>query len=150
MMVNNLQKYVDLLKKNDLKITPQRLIILKYLNSHHNHPTAEEIYETLKKKNPSLSKTTVYNTLETLTNAGLLYRLTICPTEHRYDINTDMHHHFICKNCGKIYDIHFKCPNVEQIKKKVTSKGHRINEVHGYFKGICKQCLEKKGRVQHE
>ncbi len=142
-MVNHLEQYVELLKKHDLKITPQRLSILTYLSSHHNHPTAEEIYETLKKKNPSLSKTTIYNNLETLTKAGILYKLTICPTEHRYDINTDMHHHFICKNCGTIYDINFQCPNIEQIQKRVTDQGHHIDEVHGYFKGICKECRKE-------
>ncbi len=145
-MVNHLEEIVSLLKQNNLKITPQRLFILKYLNTHHTHPTAEEIYDHLKKTNPSLSKTTVYNNLETLTKTGIISQLTICPTEHRYDINTNMHHHFICTNCGKIYDIHFQCPNVEKIKKKVANKGHRIDEVHGYFKGICKDCLKKQGR----
>lgn len=140
-----MQEAVTLLKKNNLKITPQRIAIIQYLSNHHTHPTAEEVYENLKQKNPSLSKTTVYNTLDTLTKAGILYRLTICPTEHRYDINTTMHHHFICKKCRQIYDIDFQCPNVEKISKKVQNKGHQIEEIHGYFKGICKKCLQKRG-----
>ena len=145
-----MEQAVNLLKKHNLKITPQRIVILKYLSSHHTHPTAEEIYEHLKKTNPSLSKTTVYNNLENLTKTGILSQLTICPTEHRYDIKTDMHHHFICKECGEIYDINFQCPNIEKISTQVAKSGHHIQEVHGYFKGICKDCIKKQGGKQNE
>jgi Fe2+ or Zn2+ uptake regulation protein len=141
-----LDDYVDLLKTNELKITHHRLAILKYLDNHRTHPTAEEIYQHLKKTNPGLSRTTVYNNLETLSDSHIIQRLTICPTEHRYDFNNSMHHHFICTECGSIIDIDFECPTVSKIKKHVTEQGHQIEEVHGYFKGICKTCLEKKGR----
>jgi Fe2+ or Zn2+ uptake regulation protein len=143
-----LDEYVDLLKTNDLKITHHRLAILKYLDDHRTHPTAEEIYQHLKKTNPGLSRTTIYNNLETLSDSHIIKRLTICPTEHRYDFNVSMHHHFICKECGDIIDVDFQCPTISSIKKHVADQGHRIEEVHGYFKGICKDCLEKKRREQ--
>lgn len=142
--MNWLKDYIELLKSNELKITHQRLSILKYLDTHRTHPTADEIYNDLKKTNPSLSRTTIYNNLETLSDAHIIQRLTICPTEHRYDFNQSMHHHFICKECGAILDVDFKCPTVSSIKKYVTDQGHQIDEVHGYFRGICKNCLEKK------
>lgn len=143
-LVGFVEIYVNILKKNNLKITHQRLEILKYLDLNLNHPTAEEIYTYLKKTNPGLSRTTVYNTLEKLSDVNIIQRLTICATEHRYDFNMDFHHHFICKNCGKIHDIDFQCPKITEIKKHVTSQGHQVDEVHGYFKGICKDCLQKK------
>jgi len=141
MMVSRLERYVELLKNNDLKITHQRLEILKYLYIHRTHPTAEEIYSELKKKNPALSKTTIYNALETLQKHGLVQNLTICGSEQRYDFKDDMHHHFLCKNCGEILDIEIACPNLD----KMLEQGHKVEEVHGYFKGICKKCLKKKG-----
>jgi len=141
-----LNDYVKLLKTKNLKITHHRLEILAYLDNHRDHPTADEIFQHLKKKNPGLSRTTVYNNLETLSDAHIIQRLTICPTEHRYDFNHLMHHHFICKKCGSIIDIDFQCPTVSSIKKHVTSIGHQIDEVHGYFKGICKDCLDKQRR----
>ena len=61
-----IEKYVNILKNKSIKITSQRLEILKFLDINRNHPTAEQIYLKLKEKNPSLSKTTVYNSLETL------------------------------------------------------------------------------------
>ncbi len=135
-----MEKYVELLKENNLKVTPQRIMILKYLDTHRVHPTADEIYSSLKKSIPSLSKTTVYNSLDVLKKYGLIQALTICGSEQRYDFMHDMHHHFLCKKCGKIIDIDIKCPNIN----KTIEMGHRIDEVHGYFKGICKDCIKKE------
>jgi len=138
-----LEKYVKMFKENNLKITPQRLTILKYLDTHHTHPTADEIYSSLKESIPSLSKTTVYNSLDVLKKYGLIQALTICGSEYRYDINHAIHHHFLCNKCGKIYDIDFRCPNMKEIRREIESGGHQIDEIHGYFRGICKSCLKK-------
>ena len=139
-----MKTYVQVLKEHNLKITQQRLEILRYIETNQIHPTADEIHQALVSKYPSLSKTTVYNTLDTLTNAGIIQRLTICPSEHRYDFPHNIHHHFLCKRCGAIIDINFACPNMATIKKNIQKNGHNIEEVHGYFKGICKNCLQKE------
>ena len=137
--VGYLEKFVKILKENEIKITSQRLLILKYLDQHCTHPTADQIYTDLKSNNPSLSKTTVYNSLETLIDSGIIQRITITGKEVHYDINHGMHHHFYCKKCGKIIDIDIKCPNIE----KMSQYGHKVEEVHGYVKGICKDCLKE-------
>jgi Fe2+ or Zn2+ uptake regulation protein len=139
-----LDTYVKLLKDNTIKITPQRLEILKYLAEHHTHPTVDQIYSALKTKNPSLSKTTVYNSLETLKKHKLIQSITISGSETRYDIMQGLHHHFLCQCCGAIIDIEIACPNVN----KIVQGGHHVEEVHGYFKGVCKDCI-KKGRTAH-
>jgi Fe2+ or Zn2+ uptake regulation protein len=138
-----LDKYVKVLKNNLIKITPQRLIVLEYLDKNCTHPTADEIYSHLKKKHPSLSKTTVYNALEILNKHRIIQSLTISGNELRYDLNHGMHHHFYCKNCECVVDVELKCSNIEKMKKY----GHQIEEIHGYIKGICKRCL-KKGKVK--
>lgn len=133
------EKYVNLLKKKSIQITPQRLEILRYLDNNRNHPTAYQIYNDLKKNNPSLSKTTVYNSLEILNKHKIINSISISGLELRYDIKYEMHHHFMCKKCGRIIDIDIACPNI----KKTLEMGHEIEEVHGYFKGICKDCLNE-------
>jgi len=135
-----LEEYVKILKENNLKVTPQRLIVLKYLGEHHTHPTTDIIYRDLKTNNPSLSKTTVYNTLEALKEHGIIQSITISGSELRYDFKQGMHHHFLCKKCGRITDIDIECPNLG----KMLECGHNVEEVHGYFKGICKNCLKKE------
>ncbi|MEA2054691.1 MAG: Fur family transcriptional regulator [Candidatus Thermoplasmatota archaeon] len=136
-----LKKYVKLLKENAIKITPQRLEILKYLDENRKHPTVDEIYSELKEKNPSLSKTTVYNSVEVLRKHGIIQSLTISGSESRYDFRNNMHYHFLCKKCGNITDVDIKCPNIG----KLLESGYKVEEVHGYFKGICKDCLKKGG-----
>lgn len=135
-----LKNYVKLLKEKNLKVTPQRLIVLKYLVEHYTHPTTDKIYSDLKSNNPSLSKTTVYNALEILEKHGIIQSITISGSELRYDFREDMHHHFFCKKCGKIVDIDIKCPNLERI----SSYGHKVEEIHGYIKGICSDCLNNR------
>ena len=130
---------MKILKENDLKITSQRLIVLQYLDENCTHPTADQIYSDLKTNNPSLSKTTVYNALDALQKHGIIQAITISGSELRYDISYGMHHHFYCKKCGKIVDIDISCPNI----KKMSEYGHKVEEVHGYIKGICKECLKK-------
>ena len=135
------EKYVTLLKDHAIKITSQRLEILKYLDEHHTHPDVEEIYSELKKKHPSLSRTTVYNSLEILKRNKIIQTLTISGSEIRYDKESTLHHHFLCKECGAILDIAIECPNMN----RSVAGGHHVEEVHGYFKGVCKTC-SKKGR----
>ena len=140
MEISMFSKYVNILKENNLKITPQRIEILQYIDKHRNHPTVEEIHSFLKKNNPSLSKTTVYNSVETLKKYEIIQSLTITGSEIRYDYRNDTHHHFICKKCRNIIDIDLSCPN----QKKKIIEGHRVDKVQGYFIGVCKKCLSKE------
>ena len=137
-------EFVELLKSYGLKITPQRLEILRYLDKNMTHPTANEIYTALKKKNPSLSKTTVYNSLETLSKNEIVIELTISKTESRYDLKRRMHHHFLCKNCNKIIDIDVQCPFLGEM----LDCNYKIEEVHGYFKGLCEDCMKTEKENQ--
>lgn len=134
------EKYLKLLKENQIKVTPQRLEILKYLDEHRTHPTVDEIFSELKGKNPALSKTTVYNSVDVLKEHGLIQSITISGSELRYDFKHGMHHHFLCKKCDNIIDINIECPNIG----KMLESGHKVEAVHGYFKGICKKCLKKE------
>jgi len=134
------KKYVKLLKENSIITTPQRLEILRYLDDHRIHPTADQIYIDLKEKTPSLSKTTVYNSLEIFKEHSIIQTLTISGSEIRYDFNCNMHHHFMCKKCNRIIDLDISCPHIDKIRKE----GYQIDEAHGYFKGICKECIQKE------
>lgn len=132
-----MEKYVKILREKGIKVTPQRLEIMKFLDTHHTHPSADEIYMELKKKNPSLSKTTVYNTIQSLKAHGLLNDLNISSSETRFDSVINPHHHLLCRVCGRVIDIKVACPYTD----KILAGGHKIDEVHGYFKGVCENCL---------
>jgi Fur family peroxide stress response transcriptional regulator len=140
--ITNMQRLKKLLKDKGLKPTYQRLKVLEYLDKHLNtHPTVEMIYEKLLRRIPTLSMTTIYNTLGAFLERGLVSAETITGTEIRYDLITEPHHHFLCKECGNIIDIDVKCSIAERKTKAIN--GHMIEEVHGYFKGICRECLKQ-------
>ena len=146
--VIHVDKYVKILKENGIRVTPQRLEILGYLDKHRTHPTVDEIYLHLKKRNPSLSKTTIYNSLDVLHRYNIVYVLTISGSEQRYDFNITPHHHFLCRQCGTIIDAELNCAYIDCPFLEKAFKGkHKIEEVHGYFKGICRQCRVKNKTV---
>ncbi len=128
------------LKDNKIRLSHQRLKILEYLTQNHNHPTADQIYNGLHGEVPTLSKTTVYNTLNSLTEAGIVRVLTIEDNETRYDIITGNHGHFKCESCGNIYDFNI---DIDSLKPNEL-EGFKIDNKNVYFKGLCPQCLLSK------
>ncbi len=130
------------LNRLGLKATPQRLAILELLDGNTSHPSAEEIYQRLKPVYPSLSLATVYGTVETLAKAGELQELNIDPVRKRFDPNPQPHGHFLCQDCGKVYDIELDFPklDVPQELGEFLAESYSVN-----LYGICPGC-RKKGR----
>ncbi len=131
---------VERLQKHNIKPSVQRIAIMKYLMEHRTHPTVDEIYTALSPTIPTLSKTTVYNTLKILSEQGAAQTLTIDERNTCYDADTTPHAHFLCKRCGKIYDL--PCDNMVKRVVNTDMDGHEVQEIHYYYKGICKQCKE--------
>lgn len=132
-----LEELTKTLKEKGLSLSHQRLKVLEYLSSHNNHPTVEEIYQSLQKEIPTLSKATVYNTLKTLVEIGVVKELQIENNEARYDIITDFHGHFKCQQCGKIYNF-----DIDINDTAFSGLNHfMIKQQDVYFKGICPDCL---------
>jgi Fur family peroxide stress response transcriptional regulator len=138
-MITNSIDLKKLLSSKRIKPTHQRLKIMKYVQESGQHPTADMIYKALVKEMPTISKTTVYNTLNAFLAKEIAMPVNITGTEVRFDYNTSSHHHLLCERCGRIIDVNVLCPNMH--KKEIG--GHQIKELHGYFKGICVECLQK-------
>ncbi|MGL4853046.1 MAG: Fur family transcriptional regulator [Phocaeicola sp.] len=135
-------KTFDYLLSHNIKPSVQRLAIMDYLLTHKTHPSVDEIYCNLSDEIPTLSKTTVYNTLKLFVEQGAALMLTIEEKNTCFDGDTSQHSHFLCKRCGKIYDMH---PEGETKQNEVvTSKGFLIQETHQYYKGICPHCAGGK------
>lgn len=135
-----MKPYEQLLKYN-IKPSMQRMAIMEYLMEHRTHPSADDIYTALSPKMPTLSKTTVYNTLKLFSDQGAALMLTIDEKNVNFDADTSMHSHFLCKCCGHIYDL--KVPEVVKQVENLDMGGHQVSEVHYYYKGVCKNCLKK-------
>jgi len=128
-----MQKFKDI----GLKLTPQRLAIVDFLEGNADHPSAEDIYKAVSVQFPTMSFATVYNTLDALREKGYIIELTIDPAKKRFDSCTDMHHHLICTSCKRVKDIHrdFDLDLPEQVKGDFSITGNHIE-----FYGICPVC----------
>ncbi len=128
---------LQILNANKIRPSGLRIKILEYILSHKTHPTIDEIYAELLKDNPTLSKTTVYNTTRILAENHLIKTITIDGQQVRYDGNVAFHGHFRCKNCGRIYDF-----NVNHVPEEAELKDFLIENMDVYYVGSCKNCNE--------
>ncbi|MDW7973457.1 MAG: transcriptional repressor [Thermodesulfovibrio sp.] len=137
-----LLEFIQKCKEFGLKITPQRMAIYKEVLNSGNHPSAEVIYKRVKQSHPAISFDTVNRTLLTFAEIGLLEIVEGSGDVRRFDPNTKNHHHFRCRNCGKIVDFYYdKYNNLEvpeQIKKKFDIKKIRV-----ILDGICDECKKE-------
>lgn len=139
-MDRSIKKIADLLSSKDIRPSHQRIKIMEYLLKNKCHPTVDMIYTDLQKEIHTLSKTTVYNTLNLFIEAGLVRVISIDSNETRYDVNIENHGHFICEYCGDIYDF-----SIDEDKNIISELiNFKINEKNVYYKGICPRCLNKK------
>jgi len=124
-----------------LRLTPQRIAILDYLEGNKNHPSAEDIYRVVAKRYPTMSLATVYNTLFALERRGQLVKLTIDQGKARYDPNISPHHHLICTRCKTIEDV----DTLYRLVLPDTS--FEVTESHVEFYGICPKCSKGRGKT---
>ncbi len=132
--------FVGHLTAHNIKPSLQRIKIYEYLHENRAHPTVETIYSDLVDEIPTLSKTTVYNTLKLFIDNGIASTVTIEDNEVRYDAIMDEHAHFKCDSCGNVYDIEM---DISTIKfKKINS--FKVETTNIYLKGKCNKCLTNK------
>ena len=139
-----LQQQIDAINSlvlHQIKPSMQRIAIMDYLITHRTHPSADEIYEKLSIGMPTLSKTTVYNTLKLFASNGAAQMITIDEHQVNFDADTSTHAHFLCKQCGKIYDL--SLPELATMPDMQKIEGHLVKEISYFYKGICKDCLAK-------
>jgi len=136
-MEETYHRLISELNGHNIRLSYHRLKVLEYLCRHADHPTVEQIYDSVQKEIPTLSKTTVYNTLHVLENAGLVSAINMEDKETRYDIVTKNHGHFLCEKCGEIFD--FKVNPDALAVEGLT--GFKVTDRRVCFKGVCPKCL---------
>lgn len=139
MQKNNIvETIIRRFSESDIRLTPQRIGVYRFLMENRIHPTVETVYNALKKENPSLSKTTIYNTIDTLTKAGLVRVVRIREGDARLDGYTEKHGHFLCNSCNSIYDF-----DLEGCKIPDSLHEFVLEDIDVIASGICKACQDK-------
>jgi len=139
---SGLRRFESLCRERGLPLTVQRREILKALLQRNDHPTADQVYETVKERVPGLSRTTVYRVLETLVELGVARRLHHPGANARFDGNTSRHHHLVCRICNQVID--FESPSLDRLKLPSSGQhGFRIEDYSVHVVGVCGQCHQK-------
>lgn len=123
------------------RMTKQRRVILDVLRSTDKHPTADWIYDKVRNVMPRISLGTVYRNLRVLKETGEILELNYGSTYSRFDGNPRLHYHFVCSNCGQVFDV--PLPPLDSIDRQVTETLDAEVDFHRLeFYGKCRFCMK--------
>ena len=131
----------DYLADRGVKGSVQRVAVMKYLLEHCNHPAVDDIYTELVDALPTLSKTTIYNTLKLFVEQGVVRMLTIDGKNANFDGDVSPHAHFFCTQCERIFDV--PQPEFAGSIDHELPQGFHAEVTELYFKGLCPECRKK-------
>lgn len=132
-----MRDYATLLKTHGMKSSLQRLFILKSLDER-GHATIDEVFEDLKKTNPSISLSAVYRNINEMAKSNMVSEIAIPKQKNRYEITKGLHSHLLCRECGKIIDVDVDM--YETIKKIENRYDCHINDQDIIFDILCAEC----------
>jgi len=138
-----LDNHNQMIHNNKLRMTQQRRVILEELRKENIHPTADQLYELVRKRLPRISLGTVYRNLEILTSLGEIQTLEVSGSQKRYDGVPQKHYHIRCVNCDRVDDAPIAPLN--RLEDELygatvyTIMGHRLE-----FLGLCPACSQNE------
>jgi len=140
----NCMEEIHLSQQRASRMTVQRRLILEAVRASHAHPTADEIYERVRRRLPRISLGTVYRNLEALASQGAIQRLDLSGGQRRFDHKPAPHFHIRCVRCGTLRDVDLRssAPLEELIDE---AGGFEILDARLEFLGICPECQESTG-----
>lgn len=133
--------FEQVLRANKIRITPQRLAILKIIQSAGEHLSPGEVFSIAREKLPGINEATVYRTLDFFHKQGLVLCSNTGDNKFEYEI-ADPHHHIVCQSCGATISIEHK-KLVDFYQQIEAETGYSINAHHITFIGVCKKCKTK-------
>lgn len=132
-----------MLEDTSLRMTKQRQVILEELRSVASHPTADDMYDMVRRRLPKVSLGTVYRNLEILAETGVVQKIDIGGTKKRFDGNVSVHDHLRCIRCGRVDDAHLDLEvDLEAMAAAMTEYTilrHRLE-----FIGLCPECQQQR------
>lgn len=132
------EQLADICRRHSLPLTVQRRVVLEELSHRSDHPTADEVFNGVRKKMPEISRTTVYRVLETFVRIGVVRRVCHPGASSRYETRMHRHHHLVCLQCDAIADL--ENPSLDKLPLPRISSGFRIEDYSIQFRGICRDC----------
>ena len=136
-------------REKGLKVTPQRYAIYEMMIHTDSHPTVEQIYQAVQPRFPMLSLNTVYYTVDSLREAGLIADVPVQDSPARFDANMDRHHHLVCLGCHKIEDLYDHALDQLKISARKTN-GYLLESHRVEFRGYCSKCRKHRSQAKQK
>ena len=122
----------------------QRSLILDIMAGNKTHPTADEIYEEARKKDPHISRGTVYRNLNFLVDSKNILRISVPNGADHFDSTLEEHYHFYCENCGKVTDVpELDISKIKEAESALSHQGYSQIKHKIVFEGLCPECSRK-------
>jgi Fur family peroxide stress response transcriptional regulator len=137
-----MQHFETVCRDEGIKLTHQRIEIFREVAQTGDHPDADQIFQRVRDRMPTVSLDTVYRTLWLLNDLGLVVTLRSSRERTRFDANLQSHHHFVCRQCGFTRDFYSDDLDTIRLPDSVGSLGE-IEATHVEVRGICRECIEK-------
>jgi len=125
---------------SNMRLTSQRQVILEELRKVKSHPTANEIYDMVRKRLPRIGLGTVYRNLDLLAKLGIIRKLEVDSNQKRFDGDSTPHYHIRCIKCSRVDDIFIKMDRGLE-KSAASYCDYKILDHHVQFSGICSKCF---------
>jgi Fur family peroxide stress response transcriptional regulator len=143
-LAEQLDRFEQDSRKQGLRVTQQRLEIFKELARSQAHPSAEEVFNRVRRRLRTISLDTVYRTIATFESHGLIRRVQVLDNKSRFDTNLQRHHHFVCLRCQRIEDFYW--PDFDRMDPPaVVGELGVIDSRHAELRGVCSDCRRKLG-----
>jgi Fur family peroxide stress response transcriptional regulator len=139
---DRLEQLEKLCREAGIPCTMQRRVLLEAVLERDEHPTANQLFEAVRVRNPQISRATVHRNLETLSEMGVIMKTCHPGGVARYDARVDIHHHLICLRCNSVVDIDDE--NLSSLTIPDTSAfGFEVSDFQVQLRGICRECRKK-------
>jgi Fur family peroxide stress response transcriptional regulator len=136
-------------RRRGLALTIQRRAVFETLVERRDHPSADQVYDALQPRLPSLSRTTVYRVLETLVEQGFARKVHHPGAVARFDPTMQRHHHLVCERCGALVDLADEAVPALRVPE-TRATGFRIRDYSISFTGLCRTCRQPRAAAKED
>jgi Fur family peroxide stress response transcriptional regulator len=136
---NRVEIFERACRERGLPVTAQRRTVFEMILDREDHPTADQVYEQVRRRLPTISRTTVYRVLDGLVGLGLITRICHPGSAARFDPKVHQHHHLVCLYCERIIDLEEQRLN-RVAWPDVRRYGFEIRDYYIHFRGVCARC----------
>lgn len=144
-----LEEFKRLCRERSLRLTKQRLEVFRAVAASREHPGAEAVFERVRRTLPNISLDTVYRTLASLEEAGVVTRVG-ASHKARFDARPEPHYHFVCTNCAEVYDVFPPAGSRGLPVPENIREFGEVKNVNLQFRGICRRCLSAANDVKKQ